>query len=120
MAAVFQEVTLGWGGEEYSITPTMRLLNKIEQDISLSQLAHRMYQGDVPMSHLASVIAIFLQSAGAKATDEEVYQELMTGDPEAVQEMAGAIMMAVFPQPKKSAAPSTAKAAPAKRSKAKS
>ncbi len=102
MAAVFQEVKLGWGGKEYAVTPDMRLLNKIEQDISLSRLAYRMSTGDVPMSQLASVIAIMLQAGGAKVSDAEVYQELMTGSTEAVQEMAGTVIQAVFPSPKKS------------------
>jgi len=109
MAAVFREVELGWGGETYSVTPTMALLNKIEQDISLSELAYRMSVGKVPMSQLAVVIGVMLRSAGAKASDEEVYQELMTGDSEAVQGMASAVMEAVFPQPKKSEPPKPAK-----------
>jgi len=109
MAAIFKEVTLGWGGEEYSVTPTMRLLNKIEQDISLSEMAYRMSVGKVPMSQLAVVIGTMLRSAGAKASDEEVYQELMTGDAEGVQQMAGSVMEAVFPTPKKPAPPSQAK-----------
>ena len=102
MSAVFREIQLGWCGKQYSITPTMKLLNKIEQDISLSELAYRMSVGKVPMSQLAVVIGVMLRSAGAKATDEEVYQEMMTGDAEAVQGMAAAVMEAVFPQPKKS------------------
>ncbi len=80
MSAVFKEVVLGWDGEEYHITPDMRLLNRIEQDISLSRLAYRMSTGDVPMSQLATVIAVMLNSAGAKADDAEVYQMLMTGE----------------------------------------
>ena len=108
MAAVFREVNLGWAGEDYKITPTMRLLNQIEQDISLSELAYRMSTGKVPMSQLAVVIGTMLRSAGAKASDEEVYQELMTGDMDAVQSMATAVMEAVFPQPKKSDRPAKA------------
>lgn len=105
MAAVFKEVHLSWNGKGYSITPDMRLLNKIEQDISLSELAYRMSMGKVPMSQLAVVIGVMLRKGGASATDEEVYQELMTGDAGGVQEMAATVMEAVFPQPKKSPAP---------------
>lgn len=112
MTAIFQEVTLTWNGEEYSVTPDMRLLNKIEQDISLSELAYRMSTGKVPMSQLAVVIGTMLRKGGAKATDEEVYQELMTGDPGAVQDMAGNVMQAVFPQPKKSEAAKPTKKQP--------
>ena len=109
MSAVFREIQLGWRGKQYSITPTMKLLNKIEQDISLSELAYRMSVGKVPMSQLAVVIGVMLRSAGAKVTDDEVYQEMMTGDAEAVQGMAAAVMEAVFPQPKKSDPSSQAK-----------
>ncbi len=105
MAAVFQEVKLGWGGKEYAVTPDMRLLNKIEQDISLAEMAHRMSVGKVPMSQLAVVIGFMLRHGGAKVSDEEVYQELMTGDGGAVQEMAATVMQAVFPAPKKSPEP---------------
>lgn len=104
MAAVFNEVHLTWNGKEYSITPDMRLLNKIEQDISLSELAYRMSMGKVPMSQLAVVIGVMLRKGGANASDEEVYQELMTGDAVGVQDMAATVMEAVFPQPKKSEA----------------
>lgn len=116
MAAVFREVTLGWGGEQYNITPTMAVLNRIEQDVSLSRLAHRLATGDPPLSQLATVISVMLREAGAKVTDEEVYQELMLGEASAVQDMAGAVMMAVFPQPLgKDAAPvESTKAAPSK------
>lgn len=110
MAAIFQEIQLGWGGEQYSITPTMKLLNKIEQDVSLARLAHRMSVGDVPMSQLACVIGTLLRAAGANASDEEVYSEMMTGEPGAIQDMASTVMLAVFPQPKKSEAPPKPKA----------
>lgn len=101
MAAVFKEVILGWCGVEYRITPTMHLINQIEQDISLSEMAYRMSMGRAPMSQLAVVIGIMLRSAGAKVSDEEVYQELMTGDQASVHQLAASVMQGVFPQPKK-------------------
>src|SRR5690554_7449802 len=97
MAGVFQTVELGWRGEQYDITPSMAVLNRIEDKVSLSRLAHRLATGDPPLSQLATVIGVLLREAGADASDEEVYQELMTGDSDAVKDMAGAVMMAVFP-----------------------
>lgn len=102
MASVFQEITLGWGGKEYRITPNMRLLNSIEQDISLSRLAHRMGEGDTPISQLAVVVGTMLRHAGADVSDEAVYQEIMTGDKRAIKDMASSVMLAAFPAPKKS------------------
>lgn len=105
MASVFKEVSLTWDGESFNITPTMAVLNRIENTVSLSRLAHRLATGDPPLSQLASVIGIMLREAGSDATDEHVYQELMTGSTDAVQEMAGAVMTAVFPQSGKAEAP---------------
>jgi len=102
MAAVFEEVELTWKGETYKVTPTMKMLNKIEQDVSLSSLAYRIGNNDVPVSLLATAIAAMLQYAGARATNEEVYMQLLNGDPDTVAGMAQAVILAAFPQPKKS------------------
>ena len=116
MAGVFETVHITWQGTEFDIVPDMETLNRIENQLSLSRLAHRLATGDAPLSHLATVMGILLRDAGADAPDDEVYQELMTGDVKAVQDMAGLVMQAVFPQPKKST-PSPAAKAPAKRRK---
>lgn len=102
MAAIFQEVTITWHGVEHRITPTMRLLNRIEQDISLAILAGRIGSGDVPISHIATAVAVLLQSDGVKVSSEEVYQAMLGDDPNLVAQMAQAIVMAAFPTPKKS------------------
>jgi len=98
MAAVFRELELTWEGQTYRIKPTMGLLNKIEQDVSLSSVAYRIGQGQPPVSQLATIITIFLQSVGCKAKAEDVYAELMLGDPESFRTMAEAVLMATFPQ----------------------
>src|SRR5690625_5139011 len=102
MAAVFQDIKLEWRGDEYIITPTMRLMHEIEQRFSLSRVAHRISQGDTPISHVASIIAMMLRSVGCKVTDDEVFAELLTGEPDAIQEMAIAIITAAFPVAAKS------------------
>lgn len=115
MASIFQEVVLTWRGTEYRITPTMRLLNRIEQDVSLAVLAGRISNGDVPITHIATAVSIMLQSKGAKASAEDVYAELLGDDPEVVSEMAQAIMLAAFPTPKKSVDPVSRQPTPHKR-----
>src|SRR5690625_501448 len=97
MAAVFQDIKLEWRGDEYIITPTMRLMHEIEQRFSLSRVAHRISQGDTPISHVASIVAMMLRSAGCKVTDDEVFAELLTGEPDAIQGVAIAIITAAFP-----------------------
>src|SRR5699024_2020711 len=97
MTAVLQDIKLEWSGEEYTITPTMRLMHEIEQRFSLSGVAHRISQGDTPISHVASIIAMMLRSVGCKVTDDEVFAELLTGAPDAIQEMALASITAALP-----------------------
>src|SRR5699024_8382426 len=90
------DIKLEWRGDEYTITPTMRLMHEIEQRFSLSRVAHRISQGDTPISHVASIIAMMLRSVGCKVTDDEVFAELLTGVPDAIQEMASASITAAF------------------------
>ena len=97
MAAVYQDILLEWKGVEYTIKPSMRLLHDIEQKFSISRVAHRITTGDVPLSHMASIVGIMLRSAGADVTDDEVFSELMQGDAQVVQNMAIALISAAFP-----------------------
>lgn len=111
MGAVFRELELSWQGEQYRVKPTMDLLNQIEQKVSLSNVAYRIANGDPPLTQLATIIAAFLRAAGCrKVTSEEVYLEMMTGEPEQVQAMSHALMQAAFPQLGKADAPATATA----------
>ena len=97
MAAVYQDILLEWKGVEYTIKPSMRLMQDIEQKFSISRVAHRITNGDAPLSHMAAIVGAMLRSAGAEATDDEVFSELMQGDAQAVQDMAIALISAAFP-----------------------
>lgn len=97
MSAVYQDILLEWKGVEYTIKPSMRLMQDIEQKFSISRVAHRITQGDAPLSHMAAIVGAMLRSAGAEVTDDEVFAELMQGDAQAVQDMAVALISAAFP-----------------------
>src|SRR5690554_10296 len=97
MAAVYQDILMEWEGTEYTVKPTMRLMQDIEQKFSISRVAHRITQGDVPLSHMAAIVGAMLRSAGAEVTDDDVFSELMTGDAQVVQDMAIALISAAFP-----------------------
>jgi len=106
MASIFKEIALTWNGKSYHVTPDMRLINSIEQEVSLSKLAARLHQGDVPIGHMATIISAFLRRAGADASEEDVYAELLTGkNQQIINDAAAAIFESVFPQPKKSEEP---------------
>jgi hypothetical protein len=120
MSAVFRELVLNWKGSEYRVKPTMAILNRVEQDVSLSMLAFKITSGNPPLSQLATVIGHFLNAAGAKdVTAEDVYVEIMNGNKKIVGDMAAALMIAVFPQAGKAEAPTTtATSASGKRARA--
>ena len=76
MAAIFKEHKIKWQGEEVTLRATMRIINEIEQTVSLAALARRVNQGDIPLSHLATVYACLLRGAGVYVTDEDVYASM--------------------------------------------
>ena len=105
MAAIFEEVTIAWQGEEYTVTPTYRMVQQIEQRVSIAGMSDRIMRGEPPISHMAEVIAIMLRHGGAKVTPEDVYAELMTTDDvEALSGLAHTVVTAFVPG-KKSASP---------------
>ena len=101
MAAIFRIINLTWDGKTYEVKPTMALLNRIEQSVSLAALVRGFSTGNVQLSHLAVVFGEFLRAGGARVSDDEVYRELMTGEPETLAAMRDAVFAAVFPEPKK-------------------
>jgi hypothetical protein len=96
--AVFRELTISWKGEEYKFTPSMRLMRSIEMgDISFTDIAVRTSQGRPPISHIAFVLAKMLQAAGAKVTDDDVYEELVTGDQDSITALISLVLTAFSP-----------------------
>jgi hypothetical protein len=101
MSAVFREVELSWDGKTYTVKPTMLILNKIEQRVSLAALVRGLSSDSPALSHLAFVAGEFLRAAGARVDDDEVYREIMTGDAESLMAMRDSILACTFPEPKK-------------------
>ncbi len=96
--AVFRELTISWKGTEFKFVPSMRLMRSIEMgDISFTDIAVRTSQGRPPISHIAFVLAKMLQAAGAKVTDEEVYEELVTGDQDSITGLISLVLTAFSP-----------------------
>jgi len=97
---VFRDVTIEWKGEAYTVTPSMRLLRLIEgENISLMHVAHEVAKGRPQASLMAFVISMVLRSAGAKATEEEIYAEIVTGDTTSVMALYEDVIAAISPTP---------------------
>ena len=97
--SIFRDVTITWRGKDYTVTPSMRLMRTIEMgDISLTDIAVRTSQGRPPVSHIAVVLSKMLQSIGANASEDAVFEELISGDADQVADMVGVVMTAFTPQ----------------------
>lgn len=112
--AVFREVTIGWGGQEYTFTPAMRLIRRIDgmllQDgLSITKVVYHAAKGDWPSGAMALIIAEVMKEAGAKVTEAEIYAEL-TNSPADVIPLYSAVIEAISPtDPGKKDAPRESK-----------
>lgn len=94
---IARDVTLHWRGVEYVFTPSNRLLRRIEgEDISLIQVVQDLAKQRVKHSQLGLIIAVCLQSAGAKITEEEAAAALVTDT--SAFDLVQQIMQAIFPE----------------------
>lgn len=103
MAPVYREVVITWKGVEYKLTPTFRLIQLIESEISIGVVISRVGRGDSPFTHMAIILEYLLQDAGCKdVTREDIFYEFTTGDLEAheITMMSAAIVEAFMPLPK--------------------
>ncbi len=99
MAAIFREVELTWQGEAYTVTPTYRLIQRVEQRVSIAGLASRIQSGEPPLTQIAFVLAALLNAAGADVDEEDVYTELHAAqDAAAVQQMVRVVLTAFTPE----------------------
>lgn len=110
MSEVFREVTFPWGGEDYTITPSLALLKRIKaQGINNLQLARACLHGGADPIDLAVVHRLFMAESGVKLTEDESYGFIVGGSDE-VQAFQIAYIASVLPSidlGKKPAAPSS-------------
>lgn len=125
--SVFREVKMTYDGEEYWLTPSNRLLRRIEAEMapsSLTDMIARIGHGKPPVSEVALVVTEFLKAAGAQKVDEDqMYSDLM-GDlmdgGQVFSSMCEAIVTAISPADdggKKSAPRAKSKKATGQRTK---
>lgn len=114
MAAIWRDIQIEWAGEQYTIRPTLDLINYLERDegCSLSNLVIRMFNKDLPSAAACKVIAKTLTFAGCRTSAEEVFEQTNGGIGGDLVSMASVILLACMPQPKTEAAPAKKKASP--------
>ena len=103
--AINKTLVLTWNDVDYDIHMTMRLIDRIEEDINLMKMVERASTGDVRFAHAANLISILLKSAGCLATQEEVFEGMFGGDeemqPHEVVALLWKVFAVIFPDPKK-------------------
>jgi hypothetical protein len=101
MSAIFRTITLSWEGKTYEVKPTMALINKIEQRVSIAAILNGIREGQPQVSHVAVVLGEVFRAAGARVQDEELYLELMLGNSHEMVALSNLVFEALFPVPKK-------------------
>ena len=78
MSGIFEPVHLTWKGHEYTVAAdrVMRLIATLEEHVTLADLL----SGRPPHARLAMAYADALRYAGAKVSEEEVYEALFQGE----------------------------------------
>jgi hypothetical protein len=99
---VFRDVTITWRGNEYSVTPSLKMLRTIEMmGISIFGVASSVQSGTPAFASIASIAGVLLRAAGANVSDDEVFAEMQKSlrneNAQSVVEMMGSILMAFNP-----------------------
>jgi hypothetical protein len=79
MSAVGRDVSVSYGGKSYSLSPSNRLLRRIEGEVgSIMEVMSKTASAKPPVSEVAFIVSELLIAAQVPDVDEDViYQELM-------------------------------------------
>jgi len=98
---VFRDLDIEWRGQVVTVTPSNRVLRRIEgQGISLVRMLQRVHEGNPPVSEICYVVSELLRTGGAEVTEDEVYQEAMAAmesDANALAKLAVTVAEAISP-----------------------
>lgn len=118
MPGVFREIELAYDGQTYTLTPSVKMLRRVESrgvNIlgTIQRLSGSEATGDVPIFDLATIACAFLQEAGVNGVDEDqVYGEfvddLSENNGKGVQAFCRALDEAVTPVSKNRPSPAAA------------
>lgn len=78
MAPIYREIVLSWRGEEVTVQPSYRMVQRIEASgISIVGVLESIRRGEPRLSQVGEIVSHMLQSGGAKnATPELVWTHL--------------------------------------------
>lgn len=88
--SVFEAIHLTWNGKDYTIPPdnVLQAIAKIEDVLTLGQIATFINDGKLPLAKLAICTARLLRHAGVEVRDEAVYAAMFSGAGRELQQRA--------------------------------
>lgn len=97
--SVFRELSIIWKGQTYTLTPSNKLLRKIEgEGINLARMMQEAEAGQPSLSYFAGFLAMMMQAAGAEVSEDDMFGELVN-DPDGAMKLAGSLFEAILPSP---------------------
>jgi len=105
--SVFRDISIRYGGVDYTVTPSNRLLRLIEgrarvddPSFNLARVVYELQVGPVSIPSLAYLGAEFLSAGGAKVTDDDVLGQLGMMDQADLIAFKNAVASCVMPEVK--------------------
>ena len=106
--SVFREIAVPFGGAEYNVTPSNKVLRRIEMKgrrddpaFNLVAVFYRATAQSGAFYDLSFVLAELINSAGGNVTEDDALAEFMGfKDPKALSEYVGLICSCVMPETK--------------------
>lgn len=96
---LFREAKFEWGGVDYTFTPSMKLLAKIEEEgLSSEKISYQAMQGNIMKVAMSRFCGIVMREAGMDITDERLLQEIEHNANNAIQLFTG-IRNALYTEP---------------------
>lgn len=112
MASIWNDIEIDFKGKTYTVRPSLQFINRIEQGPgnSITQLYHRLTQGDLPTGKAVELIHAVIVEADpdTKHTIEDVFEET-GGIGVGIMSSVQTILLACLPTPKETAATRQAK-----------
>ncbi len=123
-ASAFDDITLGWRGQEYRIPATrvLECIARVEEVITLHDVMEMGQTGRIRLAPISRGYAVILRYAGCKVTDDEAYAGIFKqgARQEDALQLIGALLTMMLPRDVKAEASVIAEAAVATKGKVRS
>lgn len=95
--SLFREVTFDIEGVEYTLTPSNKLLRRIEgQGVTLAGISNMTASGNIPISHVAFLIWMMAKEGGYDGSEDDILIHIQD-DPETAKQWADVAFKAFSP-----------------------